>query len=510
MDPPVTRYIQRDGHALAYQVVGEGPHPVAWFCEDMMHPDLMWTDPHFHYNFERCAGFARSLFFQRRGFGLSDPVDHVPALEEQADDVVAVLDDAEVTQATLVGVASTCGALALVAARYPDRVSGLVLAEPWSDTLLPEDGDPPPGWTAAERDRFVESHRDAYACWGRGQVASLTHPTVDVPHNRHIMALLERCSATPATAQKHLEWALRVNYTSVLPAIQCPTKVLHQPDSLYAREAVRRVAAHVPNSRFHDLPPVPVGATLGEALIPVLDHVEELASGVDHPVDADRFLGAVLFTDVVRSTDLLAKVGDSHFAGLLGAHDRLVRFEVEAGGGTLVGIAGDGTLSVFDGPAAALQCAHRIIRTTAALGLSVRSGVHVGTVTRAGPELTGLTIHIGARIAASSEPGEVRCSQAVRDLAVGADLDFTDLGRHRLKGVPVQVQMFTATNKARRPQPTPPPRRTVSDRAVLTMARWAPGLLRGVVRLAGRRTRARNVRDSRRRDPPGNNLSAGQ
>ncbi|MDO1486938.1 hydrolase [Rhodococcus rhodochrous] len=490
MDPPVTRYIQRDGNALAYQAVGEGPHPIAWFCEDMMHPDLMWTDPHFHYNFERCAGFARSLFFQRRGFGLSDPVDHVPTLEEQADDVVAVLDDAEVAHAALVGVASTCGPLALVAARYPDRVSGLVLAQAWSDTLLPEDGDLPPGWTADERDRFVESYRDAYACWGHGKLTPLTHPTLDVPHNRRIMALLERCSATPRTAQKHLEWALRANYSSILPAIQCPTKVLHQPETLFAREAGRRVAEHIPNGHFYELPPIPVGATLGEVLIPVLDHVEELVSGTDHPVEADRFLGAVLFTDVVRSTDLLAEVGDSRFARLLGAHDRLVRVEVEAGGGTLVGIAGDGTLSVFDGPVAALQCAHRIIRATSTLGFSVRSGVHVGAVTRAGPGLTGMTVHVGARIAASSGPGEVRCSQAVRELAVGGDFDFTDLGRHRLKGVPGQVQVFRATVGARPAQPPLPPRPTVSDRAVLTMARRAPGMLRELARPADRRNRA--------------------
>ncbi|WP_432678808.1 alpha/beta fold hydrolase [Rhodococcus pyridinivorans] len=320
----MTRYIQRDGAALAYQIVGEGPHPIAWFFEDMMHPDLMWTDPHFHYNFERCARFARSLFFQRRGFGLSDPVEHVPTLEEQADDVVAVLDDAEVDRATLVGAASTCGPLALVAARHPDRVSGLVLAEPWSDTLL-SDGDPPPGWTADERDRFVDSYRDAYACWGQGKLTSLAHPTLDVPHNRRIMALLERCSATPRTAQKHLEWALRANYSLILPAIQCPTKVLHQPDTLFAREAGRRMAAQIPNGRFYELPPIALGSTLGEVLIPVLDHVEELVSGTDHPVEADRFLGAVLFTDVVRSTDLLAEVGDNRFARLLGARPTRAR-----------------------------------------------------------------------------------------------------------------------------------------------------------------------------------------
>ncbi|MFD6859715.1 adenylate/guanylate cyclase domain-containing protein [Rhodococcus sp. NPDC060090] len=489
MDPPVTRYIQRDGHALAYQVVGEGPHPVAWFFEDMMHPDLMWTDPHLHYNFERCSSFARSLFFQRRGFGLSDPVDHVPSLEEQADDVLAVLDDAEVAQATLVGASSTCGAVALAAARCPDRVSGLILAEPWSDTLVSDD-DPPAGWTASQRDRFVDSYRGAYARWGHGDLTSLAHPALDVPHNRRIMALLERCSATPATAQQHLEWAIRANYAWALPSIQCPTEVLHQPDSLFAREAVRRVAELVPNGRFHDLPPIPAGATLGEALIPVLDHVEELATGAIRPVDADRFLATILFTDVVHSTDLLAEIGDIHFASLLAAHDRSVRVEVEAGAGTLVGIAGDGTLSVFDGPAAAIHCAHRIIRTTTTLGLSVRSGVHVGTVTRAGPELTGMTVHIGARIAASAGPGQVRCSQRVRDLAIGADIDFTDLGRHRLKGVPGQVQMFTATNRTRPTHPAAPPRPTLSDRAVLAMARRAPGVLRDVARLAGRRSRS--------------------
>ncbi|MGW0018677.1 adenylate/guanylate cyclase domain-containing protein [Rhodococcus sp. NPDC003382] len=489
MDPPVTRYIQRDGHALAYQLVGGGPHPVAWFFEDMMHPDLMWTDPHLHYNFERCSSFARSLFFQRRGFGLSDPVDHVPTLEEQADDVLAVLDDAGVARVTLVGASSTCGAVALLAARCPDRVAGLVLAEPWSEALLSEDGEPPPGWTRAQRDRFVDSFRGAYARWGHGELTSLAHPTLDVPHNRRIMAMLERCSATPATAQQHLEWAMRVSYVQVLPSIQCRTEVLHQPESLFARDAVRRVAELVPNGRFHDLPPIPAGATLGEALIPVLDHVEELATGTVRPVDADRFLATILFTDVVRSTEVLARLGDNRFAELLAAHDRMVRGEVGAGGGSLVGIAGDGTLSVFDGPAAALHCAHRIDCAAKKLGLSVRAGVHAGPVARAGPELTGMTVHLGARIAASAGPGQVRCSQTVRDLAAGADIDFTDLGRHRLKGVPGQVRLFAATNGARPTQSAAPPRPTMSDRAVLTVARKAPGVLRELARLAGRRGR---------------------
>ncbi|MGW0174237.1 adenylate/guanylate cyclase domain-containing protein [Rhodococcus sp. NPDC003322] len=487
MDPPVTRYVQRDGNALAYQVVGDGPRTVAWFFEVMMHPDLMWTDPHLHYNFERCSTYARSLFFQRRGLGLSDPIDHVPTLEEQADDVLAVLDDAGIARATLVGACSTCGPLALLAARCPDRVTGLVLAEPWSEALLRDDEGVTDGWTAAQRDRFVGSYRGAYAHWGQGELSALTHPTLDMPHNRRIMALLERCSATPGTAQAHLEWALRADYARVLPSIQCRTEILHQPDSLFARDAVRRVADLTPESRFLDLPPILAGATLGEALIPVLDRVEELVTGAVRPVDADRFLATVLFTDVVRSTDVLAEIGDTRFAALLTAHDRLVRGEVESGGGRLIGIAGDGTLSVFDGPVAALRCAHRIDSAAADLGLQVRSGINVGAVTRAGPELTGMAVHVGARIAASAHPGEVRCSRLARDLARGSDIEFTDLGQHRLKGVPEQVHVYSATSRDRLPQPPLPPRPTPADRAVLTMARRVPGVLRGLARLATHR-----------------------
>lgn len=486
MDPPVTRYVQREGHALAYQVMGNGPRAVAWFFEVMMHPDLMWTDPHLHYNLKRGTNYSRALFFQRRGLGLSDPVDHVPTLEEQADDVLAVLDDAGVARATLVGACSTCGPLALLAARHPDRVTGLVLAEPWSGALLGGDVVATAGWTSAERDRFVNTYRGAYAHWGQGELVALTHPALDLPHNRRIMALLERCSATPRTAQEHLEWAMRTEYTRVLPSIQCATLLLHQPDSLFARDAVRRVADLVPNGRYLELPSIPTGSTLGEALIPVLDRVEELVTGTARPVDADRFLAAVLFTDVVRSTDLLARVGDTRFAELLAAHDRLVRSHVESAGGVLVNIVGDGTLSLFDGPTAALQCAHLIRSATAALGIEVRSGVHVGTVSRAGPELTGMAVHVGARIGAAAAPGQVACSRIARELAHGADLTFDDLGGHHLKGVPGQVYLYAVSTRARAARPAEPPHPTTVDRAVLTLARRVPKVVRGLARMARR------------------------
>ncbi|WP_194150303.1 alpha/beta fold hydrolase [Prescottella subtropica] len=146
MYPPGTRYVERDGHALAYQVVGDGGDhavDVVVFLEIGLHPDLLWTDPHIHYVFERAATFCRMVYFQRRGFGLSDPVDHVPTLEEQADDVWAVMDAVGMRRATLVRIGSTCGALVLIAARNPDRATGLVLHQPFVEGALREGSRPP-------------------------------------------------------------------------------------------------------------------------------------------------------------------------------------------------------------------------------------------------------------------------------------------------------------------------------------------------------------------------------
>ncbi|QXU53859.1 alpha/beta fold hydrolase [Rhodococcus sp. LW-XY12] len=102
MDPPVTRYLPRDGHNPAYGVAGTGPTDVVWFFEVQMHLDLLWTDPYMHSLFERLATCSRAVCFQRRGFGLSDPVDHVPTIEQQAEDVPAVMDAEQIRHATLI------------------------------------------------------------------------------------------------------------------------------------------------------------------------------------------------------------------------------------------------------------------------------------------------------------------------------------------------------------------------------------------------------------------------
>ncbi|MGW4479805.1 adenylate/guanylate cyclase domain-containing protein [Rhodococcus triatomae] len=484
MDPPVTRYVQRDGHALAYQVSGDGDPTVVWFFEIGLHPDLMWTDPHLQYLFERAGGRRRNVILLRRGVALSDPTDHVPTLDEQASDVLAVMDAEGIADAVLLGLGSTCGPVVMLAARHPERVRGLVLDQPYIEGLVRCDDTTPPGWEGADLAGFVTGVRAAYAAWGSGRTLQVWDTPVDSPLNRRLMGLLERSTATPATACAHLEWALRVNCWDALGSVQCPTRVLHPGGSLRPPEVARRIADAVPGGSMHVLRTSAPGASLGEAWLPVLEEVEELIGGTDLPVDVDRFLGCVLFTDIVGSTELLARLGDHDYRDLRAAHECAVRDAVDGAGGRLVNVVGDGTFSVFDSAVDAVRCAETIVRGVAELGIVVRVGVHSGSLERSGTDLTGMAVHAGARIGALAGAGEIRVSNAVRDLAVGSGLTFTPRGTHTLKGVPGRWPLFALSGTERPVVPRHRPSLSTLDRAVLTAARRTPQVLRAAVRLA--------------------------
>ena len=437
MDPVPTHYIDRDGAALAYQVVGEGPVDVVNVMEIVFHADLCWTDPDIHHLFERGASYSRTAYVQRRGFGLSDRITYSPTVEQQADDVLAVMDAIGMRQAILVGTLGTCAAVALVAARTPERVSGLVLFNPIAEGA--ESSGTMHGWTDAEATRYVEGYREAFANWGSGQMIDMWDPVQGTAYNRRLMALLERSSATPASAQAYFEWILQLDIQDVLRSVQVPTRILRVPTNTVPEAASRYVEELIPDATLHVLPATLPGASIGQAYLPVADHIEEAATGTVHSADADRFLGSVLFTDVVSSTELLASVGDARYREMRSSHERLVRLAVETGGGELVNVTGDGTLSVFDGPSKAVRCAEAICRDATEAGIEVRCGVHTGELERDVLNVTGLSVHIGARVGAAARPGGgARLSNGARP-GRRVRADVRESRRPRAQGNPGQV-----------------------------------------------------------------------
>jgi class 3 adenylate cyclase len=107
-----------------------------------------------------------------------------------------------------------------------------------------------------------------------------------------------------------------------------------------------------------------------------------------------------------------------------------------------VDTAGDGFLATFEGPTPATRCAAEITAAVRTIGLAVRAGVHTGEIVLAGDDVRGIAVHIGGRIAALADAGEVLVSSAVRDLVAGSGLRFDDRGRHSLRGVPDEWQLL--------------------------------------------------------------------
>ena len=493
MDPVPTHYVDRDGAALAYQVVGDGPADVVGVYEIGMHLDLCWTDPDIHRNYERLAAFSRFACFQPRGFGLSDQLTYTPTVEQQSDDILAVMDAVGMRRATLMGIGSTCGAAALLAARAPERVQGLVLFMPLPFGWAARDDTH--GWAASDVEAYFGDLQYAVRRWGAGETIRIWEPAWETNLNRRLSAMLERSSATPAAAQRYLEAAMDLDVRDVFRSVQVPTRVVWLSGCPFPEAYGRYAARLIPDSTFHALPESPQGSSIGQAFVPMFDHLEEAATGSPHSADADRFLGTVVFTDVVASTELLADIGDQQYQDVRAAHERLVRLEVERVGGQLMSVMGDGTLSVFDSPTKAVRCAESICQVAASDGLSIRAGVHTGELQRDGMNVTGMSVHIGARVGAAAGPGEVLVSRTVHDLVVGSGLTFASRGDHDLKGVPDHWELFAVTHAGEQADTVPLDGsiETPMDKVALQTARRAPSFARATMRFANavERRRAR-------------------
>jgi class 3 adenylate cyclase len=148
-----------------------------------------------------------------------------------------------------------------------------------------------------------------------------------------------------------------------------------------------------------------------------------------------RVLATLLFTDIVDSTPLAARLGDARWRQLLSDHFVEARAELERFGGREIVTTGDGMLATFEGPARALHCAAAIRRHAADAGLEIRAGVHVGEVELVGEDVRGVAVHEAARIMASATPGEILVSDLTRALAGGAGARFQDRGTFELKGL---------------------------------------------------------------------------
>lgn len=155
-----------------------------------------------------------------------------------------------------------------------------------------------------------------------------------------------------------------------------------------------------------------------------------------------RPLTAVLFVDIVDATPLAVSLGDRAWAELLELYHALVRDGLDRHRGWLMDTAGDGFFAIFDEAGDAIDCALDIRASAEALGLELRSGIHLGHCWTADDKCAGADVHVGARLASVARPGEIILSAEAVEHARRKGLECTSRGRSSLKGLPGTWRIF--------------------------------------------------------------------
>jgi class 3 adenylate cyclase len=150
----------------------------------------------------------------------------------------------------------------------------------------------------------------------------------------------------------------------------------------------------------------------------------------------------VLFTDIVGSTERQAELGDCGWRDVLLAHRRAVRASLARWNGFENDTAGDGFYVTFPDPTSAVWCALEIVAEAPRLGLNVRAGLHHGPCELAEERCSGLTVSIGARVAAIARGSELLVTHTVRDACDGHGLVFAPRGEFLLRGVPGRWHLY--------------------------------------------------------------------
>ncbi len=174
-------------------------------------------------------------------------------------------------------------------------------------------------------------------------------------------------------------------------------------------------------------------------------HSQGTTSTIETLSGHNRQLLTILFTDIVSSTKKAVELGDRRWRNLIESHHALVRHELDRFQGHEIDTAGDGFLATFDTPAQAILCACAICNLVEDLGIKIRAGLHLGECEVSKDAVRGITIHIGARVAAKAQAGEVLVSSTVKEAVIGSGVDLEERGSHTLKGIPGKWSLYAVT-----------------------------------------------------------------
>ena len=434
-----------DGTHVAYRVLDADPsaehardivpaRDIVMVSGGLVPLESFEEEPGFVRLLDGLRAFGRVMVFDRRGVGLSDPVPdwEREIVDQWVDDLAAVVDASDAHDIVLVAW-DTIGVGSRYAAFHPERVSALVLYEP---TIVADDE-----WEAFSARRLQRANANVA---GEEDVLTQVAPSrIADPAFRDWYARAGRMGASPSTAPRMWASANRAHpRDALLEQVVAPTLVLHRRDNQWAPDDVLALAAErMPHATLVELE--------GRDHFPFVGDVDALVAEIAAFVVGERrvpppqrLLSAVLFTDLVGSTERAASLGDEDWKSVLDRHDAAVRVIVGRSGGSVVKTTGDGVLALLPSAGGCLRVAAAIRRDLAAQGLDVRIGVHVGDIDRRGDDVSGLAVNTASRAMSKGGAGEIVVTASVVVAVAGQAVAFEPLGAHDLKGVPGVWELF--------------------------------------------------------------------
>lgn len=440
MQQPETLYTKVGNDHVAYQVLGDGPIDLVTTMGQWGHLDLEWEEPAVARFLTRLASFTRLIRFDCRGSGLSDPrPDGSDVSRCWNEDLLAVMKAASSESVAIFGWIDG-GQLALeFAALYPDKVRSLILMS--TAVRYSAAPDYPEGNTPEAAARFLDF---CHEHWGTEKWAVANSPSLaNEELARRWYAKWQRAMGPPRAIVSNFEQQQKWDVRPILPDIQAPVLALARGEQ---RQFLLAQAHHVVD-QVDDGQLVEIGGAdvqpFWENPEQILGHIEEFLTGIRRGNETERALLTVLFTDIVNSTPLAAKMGDTKWHALLNRHDEISREQILRFGGNVIERTGDGTLATFERPGSAIECAQALHHAMESLNIEIRAGLHTAEMEiRQDGRVGGINVHVGARVMAQANAGEVLVSQTVQNILLGSRYQFEDRGSHTLKGVPGEWTLF--------------------------------------------------------------------
>jgi class 3 adenylate cyclase len=431
MEPHIHYARTADGVNIAYFAIGEGPATL-YLILPGSHLEAEWRIDALRMAYSTAAQRGTFIRMDPRGFGLSDRDVDDFSLDAMVSDIEAVVEELGFEKIRVYANAMMSVPGLSFAARHQTIVSHLALM---------------PGVVRinyASNERVQALAGLAKADW---KLASETFMRLFFPNlpeeMRKSFAEMVRSAVDLPTMEKAFEASSEWDGEDDARSLTVPTLLLHlESDANQDLATTRYVASLIKGSRvaFADGPfeaaSVANSFFAGRpAARAERDATRRVAQG----------LTVMLFADIVDSTALTERLGDSAFREKARELDAALRTIIRDHDGTPIEgkLLGDGVLATFASARQAIGAALACGRAGDSGGLPLHLGLHAGDVIREENNVYGGAVNIAARIAAESPPGDVLVSQTVRDLArTSAGVAFEDRGERQLKGVGEPVRMF--------------------------------------------------------------------